>query len=913
MRRLIETSAAHALTILAILVGITVYTGLQLDGLSIKVSPEGLMVSDSPERQDYEAIREQFGSDNVTIVVLKDKQLATSQHLQAAHQLNQDISQLPFVDRVESLFSAQYIRTVDDNVLINPYLQNIPEDSKAIQTLFDTALQNPFVSGSLLSTDKQTLALNIYLADEIDIKGSDELITSEIEALLGKYHAQFDEAYQIGLPYVRHTLEKQIFDDQLRLMPQSFLVLLVCLIIILRNLNGGLIPMITSLMSIVWLLGLMAQLDIPVTLVTAIVPILLIIIGSTEDVHLISEYLYSKHSGHNRDVAVANMAKKKGFASLMTFITTWFGFVAVAINPLEILREFAIVASSAMLMNYLITMTFVPAWIMVFGTWKSKPGKLHEEDQRFDRLLNTICYIVHERKKITLILLVALSLVGIYGASQIRLNNNVMAYFDDDSEIKQRSEAVANDLSGIESFSVVIGSGIHGTFLHERYLNELHRLKTFISEHPQFDTATAFSDYMGLLNSAVNETGDIEVPDENYIINELSLFVDPDDVSQFVSSDHSTALIHVRHNLGSTYEFNQALAELRAFIDENMDRALNIRITGESVLVNQAADEMAAGQAKSLALILLIIFIMTSMIFWNPKAGLMAILPNLFPIIVLFGVMGFMQIPLDTGTAMIAVIAIGIIVDNTMHFMSRYNAELKQSYDEEAAIAATIRAEALPILSTSIALIFGFLVLLQSSFVPIVYFGALSALVIFVALISDFLLTPILLSNIRLITLWDILSLDLKEKLIKQCRLFKGMKPWQVKKLILLSRINTYNTGATIMKQGDVANEMYILLEGAVEITMTDGKEERTVMESPESGRLFGMMRFDETDHRATTAIAKQDSQILVISWQGIERIARFYPKISSLFFKNLSNLLGGRLLDHLKSGHTNIQEIRDV
>ncbi|MCW8962364.1 MAG: MMPL family transporter [Gammaproteobacteria bacterium] len=901
MRRLIEYSAAHYIAVLLFLAFVTVITAFQLPQLRVDVSPEGLMVTDTPERRYYESILNEFGTDNITIVVIRDLDIQSPESLLKIKRIVDRLSGFDFVRRIESLYSAQHIWVENDNVMSSPYLDPAPASEDMANRILEKAGQNPLIAKNLLSEDGDTMAINIYL-DDISLEDKqDSHITNSIESVLQYYEVDFEEIYQIGLPYVRHTLEEQVIDDQLTLVPQSFLILIVVLIVILRNLNGGLIPLITSITSIVWVLGLMAALDIPLTLVTAIVPMLLIIIGSTEDVHLVSEYLLAKKEGKTRSEAVRVMARRKGFASLMTFITSWFGFASVAVNPLEILREFSIVASSGLLVNYLVTMLLVPSWLCVFGSKKSRKKETGHALKVFKPVLDVICYIVHQRKQAALLVIGLVCVVSLYGASQIRLNNNIMAYFDDSSPIKMRADDVAESLAGIESFMIVLDAGIEGTFLHHKYLSQLSSLTNRIDNAGVFDKATSFADHMALMNSVVNETSEIVLPDDDYVINELSIFINHDEVKQYIDRDFSKAVIHVRHHIGSSYEFNQALKRLHKCIDENIDDAIKVTITGESVLVNDAADTMAAAQAKSLALILLIIFIIISLIFVNIHAGLLSIAPNLLPIIIMFGVMGFWGIPLDTGTAMIAVISIGVIVDDTMHFMVRYNEELSKTFDESNAIARTIRAEALPIISTSIALALGFLAMMQSSFLPIVHFGALSATVMIVALVAEFVLTPILLSSVRLVTLWDVLSLHLKDKLLTRCKLFRGMRPWQVKKLILLSHLRKYKAGETIMQSGDPATEMYILLDGSVNIYFNDDNGEHVIKESSESGRLFGMLRVNEEEKRGTGAIATEDASVLVISWQSIEQIARFYPRISSLFFKNLSSILGGRLIEQIQ------------
>jgi len=449
MRRLIEYSAAHYIAVLLFMALVTVVAAFQLPQLRVDVSPEGLMVTDTPERAFYESILNDFGTDNITIVVIRDEDIQSPESLHKINEIVSKLSGFDFVERTESLYSAQHIWVDNDNVMSSPFLGTVPQTEDMASRIFEKAYENPFIAQNLLSEDGETMAINIYL-DDISLEDKrDSYVTNSIESVLQYYEPDFEEIYQIGLPYVRHTLEEQVIDDQMALVPQSILVLIVVLIVILRNLNAGLIPLVTSITSIVWILGLMAALDIPLTLVTAIVPMLLIIIGSTEDVHLISEYLLAKKEGMTKSEAVRIMARRKGFASLMTFITSWFGFASVAVNPLEVLREFSIVASSGLFINYLITMMLVPSWLCIFGSRKSHRKETTEALNRFQPFLSVVCYIVHEQKKAALLVIGLVCIVSLYGASQIRLNNNIMAYFEDSSPIKMRADDVAESLAGI--------------------------------------------------------------------------------------------------------------------------------------------------------------------------------------------------------------------------------------------------------------------------------------------------------------------------------------------------------------------------------------------------------------------------------------------------------------------------------
>ncbi len=238
----------------------------------------------------------------------------------------------------------------------------------------------------------------------------------------------------------------------------------------------------------------------------------------------------------------------------------------------------------------------------------------------------------------------------------------------------------------------MVDGRLEGTFERARDLKEIEKIQAYLETQPAFDFNVSFADYMSLLYSAVNDTGVFELPTEDDVVRELTIFVNPENVKHYVSPDYSQASIVVRNNIGSSRALNEALTHLETFLRDKADPALEVRVTGESILHSRAADYMAEGQAKSLGLMVLVILIAISVLFINLRAGLLATLPNLFPVIVLFGVMGDADIALDSGTAMIAVIALGICVDNTMHFMVRYHRELARHRDEARAVAETIRA-----------------------------------------------------------------------------------------------------------------------------------------------------------------------------------------------------------------------------
>jgi hypothetical protein len=263
---------------------------------------------------------------------------------------------------------------------------------------------------------------------------------------------------------------------------------------------------------------------------------------------------------------------------------------------------------------------------------------------------------------------------------------------------------------------------------------------------------------------------------------------------------------------------------------------------------------------------------------------------------ILFGVMALTGIPLNAGTSMVAAIALGICVDDTMHVMSRFHEELKQRETREAALKAMIQAEAVPIFATSIALAAGFAVFATSSFQPVVNFGLLSALVILVALVATFVLTPLLLGSAELLTVWDLLSYKVQNDALRRSPLFQGMYVWQIKKLLLASEVRSFAAGGRIIEEGAEGAEMFVVLEGSVtaQKTRPDGRVDR--LRYMKVGELFGEVAPLSGGRRTADVVALEDAQVLVLSWARIDRLTHLYPILAFRLFRNLTRIIGARL-----------------
>jgi len=263
----------------------------------------------------------------------------------------------------------------------------------------------------------------------------------------------------------------------------------------------------------------------------------------------------------------------------------------------------------------------------------------------------------------------------------------------------------------------------------------------------------------------------------------------------------------------------------------------------------------------------------------------------------MFGLMGFLEIPLNPGTAMVAVIAIGIAIDGTIHLFSRYNDLCRRTSDYNAAVQTTVREEATPMVATSLALALGFGILLLSDFTVIAQFGALAAATMLFALFANLLITPIIMTRTRLIGLYQILTLSMHKEILEKSPLFQGMSNYQMRKAILISELNEFKEGELLIEQGTVGRSMYIILSGQVEVVRRSGCKAMCVAVL-KSGQIFGEVGYVKETQRTADVRALTPVEALRLDYKKLKKDLKFFPHIVANINFNISCILGERLAE---------------
>jgi hypothetical protein len=361
-----------------------------------------------------------------------------------------------------------------------------------------------------------------------------------------------------------------------------------------------------------------------------------------------------------------------------------------------------------------------------------------------------------------------------------------------------------------------------------------------------------------------------------------------------VTADFGQANVLVRTRFETSSEIASAVDRIRAWAAEHP--AHPVLPTGNIVLLNGTTDDVVWGQLTSVTVALVVIFVIMSVLLLSVKMGFLAMLPNVVPVIVFFGVLGWTSVMLNIGTSIIAAIALGIAVDNTIHYMVRFNWELQANQDERRSLATALRTVGRPIVYTSAALTVGFLVMRLSDFVPVRDFGELSAITMVSALVTNVVLLPALLAETRIVTLWDLVFVKLGKDPHKTIPLFRGLRKTQARIVVLLGKLQSFAAGTTVVRQGEMGGEMYVIIQGRADVVVQGPDGRARHVRQLARGDVFGEMGLVRRQQRTADIVAVDDLEVLAVDESFLGRLQRRYPRIAAAVFLNLTRILSDRL-----------------
>lgn len=891
--------------IIAVLVSvIAAFGALQV---RIDTSYDRLISDTDPGWNDYQRTIREFGSDSTTIVYVRDPSLFTPEKLRLIDELSEQLKKVPGVERVESIYSALSIRDVDGQLEARTLLDLAPETPEEASKSRDDALYSPIIKRNLVSEDGLATALLLTVNRDNRDPAFSRNQYVEIEKRLETVRAGLQRVFQVGPPRLNIEIERGMMKDIALLLPLSTALLVVTVLLFLRTWTAGIVPLVTAGLSILWTFGYMGWSGTPLTLLTALVPSLNIVIGSSEDTHLMSAYLrrVAEQRMPDRREAIRITARHVGVAVFLTSFTTVVGFLSGALSDVPLVVDFGLTAAFALTANFFATALLVPLMLRVFGPTTSRLTPANEVPrgrvgaavswvEKFGRL---------RQRKVLIVASIGLATLLIF-ALQIKVSNDPLSYFPDSSPLVQDAKVVGQDLAGMQVFYVTLETTREEAFKDPEYLKQVAAVQNLIRQGSLFDRTVSLADHVATVNREMNggDPRSFQLPASRELNEQYLLFFKQRDIERYVSGDFRRANIVVRHSISDSSEFNEKVGVLQVEARKILSPDVDIYMSGENLMINRTAESLIENQVESLIWVIGTIFILMSLLYQSVMAGLIAMIPNVIPTIVCFGVMGILDIPLNPGTVSVAAVALGIAVNDTLHLFSSYLAEARREADPEKAIRNTLWSESVPVVTTTVALALGFGILMLSQFTIVVQYGFLAALTMVSALASDLIVGPILLRNVRIVSLWDVAALRIRHDVLQASPLFAGMAPRQIKKVVLLASVQEYEAGYEIFAQGSRGDSMYVVLDGSIEVIRREGLQERIVA-TLGPGEVFGEVGFVEAAERTAGIRAVEDTRLVAMNCETTRRALRLHPYILARLNLNISRILGLRLASLHASG----------
>ncbi|MBF0274824.1 MAG: MMPL family transporter [Nitrospinae bacterium] len=890
-----------------VIVAVTVFSIFGLPKLELDTGFKSMISKSDPYKVFYHEIVREFGSDNKTIIYIRDKNLWTPKKLAAFEKLHYAFDKLPFVERVDDLFTLRNIKGKNGKITSHIFLPEAPKDQVTAEQVKKDVLYNPLLTGNFISKDGNVMAIIVSIKEDKEDRQFDHKVNDIFENIISQDKSTFDEIFQVGSPRINLELKNILFRDISLLGPLSAVILVLSILLFLKSWTAAFIPVATSILSIIWTFGIMGWCGIPVNILSAMLPTLIIVIGSTEDTHMISSYLQGldQYKENKRDLSVRFMMTHMGVPLLLTILTTALGFASNIFTNIGLIQDFALASTFAILSNGFITILFVPIALSFIGPLNSSLFHRGEAVKGMPGLFVRLFGFTksHFPRSILLITGIA-SIFFLYHASSLYVSNDPLSYFKQDRELIQQVKTIHHDLAGMKVFFVTLESKNNKAFLEPKNINKLVEIQKFMEKQGAYDRTISLADHLSLVNREFynGKESYFTIPRKKELVAQYLLFFHSQDLSSFVSHDLRRANIVVRHNIGDSKTLNKYVNELRDVVRNIAGADMKAYVVGENLMVNAAAEGLLTAQVKSLFILLFVVFLIMSAMFTSLKGGLIAMIPNLIPIVFLFGCMGLLNIPLNPGTAMVAVIAIGIAIDGTIHLFSRYNELCRKTTDYHEAVAITVAEEATPMVATSLSLCFGFGILLLSEFTLIGQFGALSAATMIFSLFSNLLITPLIMSRVKLVGLYQMYSLTMQKEVFEKSPLFKDMSNYQIRKAIMISEAHDFEVGELLIKQGTVGRSMFLILEGKVEVTLEEGIKNKVVLSELSAGQVFGEIGFVKETKRTANIRALTPVSVLKFDYERLKEDLKFFPFIVSKINFNICGILGERLASKVET-----------
>ncbi|MBF0431154.1 MAG: MMPL family transporter [Fibrobacteria bacterium] len=722
---------------------------------------EGMWFSkNDPILVAYRYFQENFSSSATAVIGYQSDAPLSGNELTYLKRLCDKLDKIPQVKDITSITTVDDIRGSEYGLEISSLVNNeyYSSDSIGRGLLTQRIDINHLMHGTLIgknyaSGDKSSIGIILELKVKPEDYSAANIFASNtvnnIRNVLNDETVTTGKQFHLGGNIVTDVDVAQIIDQDMHtFFPLSLLFSAILLFLLFRSFYHVLFPVLSVVFALIWTLALKAFFDSPISPVSTTLFALITVMGVANTIHLISHFQIAIRISGDKHTALRETFRKAGKACFFTSFTTALGFSSLGISPLPVIRDMGLFASFGIMSAFVISLILVPVGLMQ----QKKPKVGREQKAGFlETILTAIGrFDVRHPKKILIagFLLMAIMACGI---PFIKVESSMVNYLTKESVLRRDAEFLDTNLTGISSSEIVIHGNVDD-FKDPENLRKIDALQNICRKHPQVSMSHSIVDYVKLIYRALHsDSADwFCIPNSREAVAQSLLLYEMsggEELENYVTTDYSETRIAVQTRQMKQHERESLLGTMHTYMETHFSE-YKYEITGFDNLIYETTLRIVETEIKSIGLAFCVILITLCFLF-GIKGGLISIIPNVFPIVFLLGFMGYAGFTLDVATSIIASIAIGIVVDDTIHYFFHYKHEQATLQDGTRALVSTHRKVGPALCFTSACLIAGFCIFLFSNTHILINYGLLSGVAVLVALFGDLFFGPVLLWKLK--------------------------------------------------------------------------------------------------------------------------------------------------------------------
>ena len=750
VRRWADACLTYRKTVLLAVVTMTVVTAARLPDARFDNALDVWFLEDDPALVAHQELVDTFGSDEMIVVGVEAPDVFDPHVIAAIDRMTRAIAEAPHIQKVFSLTDIESISGRDDVLEVAPLLE-LPLEPGELERARRRAFESKLYAGNVVSATGDFAAIIARIPHHTsDFEYKIEAVVAVREILDRESGDPGFTLHMSGAP----TLDERFFVlselDSQRVIPLMLVLLVVALWLLLRSATGVLVPLATVSIATTWAIGAIVIAGARINVITTMLPPLLLAVGVADSMHFLVDYQSRCARGIAKLEALRETYRELALPIFLTSLTTAIGMLSLCISRVEGIREFGFFAALGVAGAFLLSVSFVPvalSYAPVPRPRRSRPRRSLISSNALEAVHRTT--MSHGSLIVAgSIVLITLALVG---ASQVRVESLFLEIFPDDEPVKIATRRIEDALAGTVTLDVTVDTGRADGIKDPEILRHVERLQTFLESDPEVSSSQSIADYFKEMRRAMfgGDPNEMRLPQSREEAAQYLLLYEMDapdgDIREYATFDYRKTRVSARIDLVSSNEIAALVARTDRWIAENFPKDLRASTSGMAVLYTNMEEYVRASLVRGFSIALVAIFVVFCLQMRSIVLGSIAMIPNVAPIVLGLGVMGFAGIRLDSMTSMVASIAIGLAVDDSIHFVSRVRLFLGRGRPMREALRETTVEIGRAIIYTSLVLCGGFSVMLIAHFVGMVYFGMLCLLTILFALTADLLLLPVVL------------------------------------------------------------------------------------------------------------------------------------------------------------------------